>query len=77
MAGEKLEALDRRIAEMQAMREELVTMITEWDERLAATRDGQPAHLLEQPGAVRRGEKPGSCAPRPAHRALKRRKDER
>lgn len=47
LAGEKLEALDRRIAELQAMREDLARMLGEWDARLAATRDGEPARLLE------------------------------
>jgi DNA-binding transcriptional MerR regulator len=49
LAGEKLEVLDRRIAEMTASREELVAMLHEWDARLAVTRDGQAAGLLEQP----------------------------
>ena len=47
LAGEKLDTLDRRIAEMTAMREELAQMIDQWDARLAATRDGEEAHLLE------------------------------
>jgi MerR family copper efflux transcriptional regulator len=47
LAGEKLEGLDRRIAEMQAAREELARMLMEWDVRLARTRDGEPARLLE------------------------------
>lgn len=46
LAGEKLEELDRRIAEMTAMREDLSRIIEEWDGRLAATRDGEPALLL-------------------------------
>jgi DNA-binding transcriptional MerR regulator len=47
LAGEKLADLDERIAEMTAMREELVRMLSEWDARLDATRDGEPAYLLE------------------------------
>lgn len=47
LAGEKLAALEERIAEMTAMREDLVKMLEEWDARLAATRDGEPARLLE------------------------------
>lgn len=47
LAEEKLADLGRRIDEMTAMREELVKIVSEWDERLAATRDGEPAHLLE------------------------------
>lgn len=47
MAGEKLAELDARIAEMTAMRDGLLRIIEEWDERLGATRDGEPARLLE------------------------------
>lgn len=50
MAGNKLTELDRRIAEMTAMRDELQNIIDEWDARLASTPEGQPARLLEQPG---------------------------
>lgn len=49
LAGEKLADLERRIEEMIAVRDELRTMIEEWDVRLAATRDGELAHLLELP----------------------------
>ncbi|HEV7241654.1 MAG TPA: heavy metal-responsive transcriptional regulator [Thermoanaerobaculia bacterium] len=48
LAGEKLDTLDRRIAEMTAMREDLARMIEQWDVRLAATRDGEAARLLEE-----------------------------
>jgi hypothetical protein len=44
----ELDDLDRRITEMSAMREELRKIIEQWDGRLAATRDGEPALLLEQ-----------------------------
>ncbi len=47
LAGEKLDTLDRRIAEMTAMREELAAMLDQWDARLAVTRDGEEAGLLE------------------------------
>ena len=47
LAGEKLEALDRRIAELLATRGELVKMLEEWDARLAATPEGERARLLE------------------------------
>lgn len=48
MAEGKLDDLDRRIAEMSAMREELRKIIEQWDGRLAATREGEAARLLEQ-----------------------------
>lgn len=47
MADDKLSELDRRIAEMQAAREDLVRIIAEWDRRLATTEEGQTALLLE------------------------------
>ena len=47
MAGEKLAALDQRIAEMIAMREDLARLLEEWDAKLAATGDGEAARLLE------------------------------
>lgn len=46
MAGEKLAALDQRIVEMIALRDDLAAVLTEWDERLQ-TSEGQPAHLLD------------------------------
>ncbi len=48
LAGEKLEVLDKRIAEMVAMRDDLAKMLDEWDARLAVTQDGEEARLLER-----------------------------
>jgi DNA-binding transcriptional MerR regulator len=48
LAQTKLSDLDARIAELIAMRGELSDIIDEWDERLAATPDGEPALLLER-----------------------------
>ena len=45
--------LDRRIAEMTAARQDLAELIAGWDARLAATRDGEPAILLEQHGETK------------------------
>jgi len=47
LAAEKLAELDRRIAEMAAIRGELAAMAAQWDVRLAATPEGEPARLLE------------------------------
>lgn len=47
MAGEKLEDLDRRIAEMIGMRDDLSRILEEWDARLSSTAGGEPAHLLQ------------------------------
>jgi MerR family transcriptional regulator, copper efflux regulator len=52
LAGEKLETLDRRITEMVALRDDLARILEEWDGRLAATPEGEPAALLELPTAT-------------------------
>jgi DNA-binding transcriptional MerR regulator len=50
LAGERLQALIARIAEMQTLREDLETVLEEWDAALARTPPGQCAHLLESLG---------------------------
>lgn len=47
LAGEKLAELDQRIRELTAMRAELAEILADWDQKLAETRDGEPARLLE------------------------------
>ena len=47
LAGEKLQALDSRIRELQHLRKELRTTIAAWDARLARTPAGGRAALLE------------------------------
>jgi len=47
LAEGKLDEIERRIGELTALRDELAAVIENWDERLAATRDGEPAFLLE------------------------------
>jgi DNA-binding transcriptional MerR regulator len=47
LAAEKLADLDRRIEELEGMREELAAFVEEWDAKLATTRDGEMAGLLE------------------------------
>ena len=47
LAGAKLAALEERLREMKAVREELRAMIRDWDARLAETGPDSPAHLLE------------------------------
>ena len=70
----RLHALDRRIAELLVLRDELRSVLTEWDHRLSRTAAGQPAHLLESLGSrpqierVRatrpHGPRSGSLAPK-------------
>lgn len=47
LAVEKLAALDRQIAELTALREELSGLVSEWGTRLDATPAGERAGLLE------------------------------
>ena len=47
LAASKLESLDRRIADMQALRDQLRQLLAEWDDRLARTPHGEQAKLLE------------------------------
>jgi DNA-binding transcriptional MerR regulator len=58
MAEEKLADLDRRIAEALAMRDELAGILGQWDEKLAATPDGEPALLLQSLMQHERTRKP-------------------
>jgi hypothetical protein len=50
LVGQRLEALDRRIEEMRALREELSHLIADWDTRLAKAAPGERAQLLETLG---------------------------
>jgi MerR family transcriptional regulator, copper efflux regulator len=43
----KLAEIDRRIAELVALREQLAGILRDWDARLTRSNDGHPAHLLE------------------------------
>ena len=47
LAAEKVGEIERRIEDLTALRNELAAVIETWDDRLAATRDGEPAFLLE------------------------------
>jgi DNA-binding transcriptional MerR regulator len=47
LAERKLAEIDRRLAEMHALRETLSATVASWDVRLAATPAGQRACLLE------------------------------
>jgi DNA-binding transcriptional MerR regulator len=50
LVGERLEALDRRIEELLALRDELRVLLADWDGRLLKTPVGARAHLLETLG---------------------------
>lgn len=47
LAGEKLRALDRDIAERRRLRRGLARTLAAWDARLARTEPGRPAGLLD------------------------------
>ena len=51
LVGRRLVGLDRRLAELLALRDELRVLVREWDGILAKTPPGEPAHLLERLGA--------------------------
>jgi len=51
LVGDRLHCLNRRIEELLALRDELRSLLTEWDRRLAKTRVGERAHLLETLGS--------------------------
>ena len=50
LVGERLAALDRQIKDLVALRNELHTLVAEWDSVLASTPPGKPAHLLDTLG---------------------------
>jgi len=45
--GDRLQALEARLVELTALRDEMQVIVREWDERLAATPDGHRARLLD------------------------------
>ncbi len=51
LVGRRLDALERRIEELLALRDELRNLVADWDRRLAETAPGERAHLLETLGS--------------------------
>jgi DNA-binding transcriptional MerR regulator len=51
LLGERLNALNRQIDDLEMLRNELRDLLTTWDARLAKTPNGERAHLLETLGA--------------------------
>lgn len=47
LVGDRLTALDGRLVELTALRDEMRVLLRDWDDRLATTPDGQPARLLD------------------------------
>jgi DNA-binding transcriptional MerR regulator len=52
LVEERLEQLNRRIDALVALRHELRSLLTEWDSRLAKTRKGERALLLDTLGTA-------------------------
>ena len=47
LVGERFDELNRRIAQLLALRDELGGLMKEWDKRLEKTGEGESAHLLD------------------------------
>ncbi len=47
LVGDRLDDLDRRLAELTALRADLVALLADWDARLERTPTGRRAHLLD------------------------------
>jgi DNA-binding transcriptional MerR regulator len=52
LVGQRLDALERRLEELQELRDELRVLLSSWDGTLASTPPGQRAHLLETLGGT-------------------------
>jgi DNA-binding transcriptional MerR regulator len=48
LVGDRLNALDRRLAELTALREQMRALLRDWDRRLASTPPGHRARLLDR-----------------------------
>jgi DNA-binding transcriptional MerR regulator len=53
-----VEEIDHKIEQLEAERRAMLAMIRQWDVRLAHTKPGTRAHLLEGDGIVVRGAQP-------------------
>jgi DNA-binding transcriptional MerR regulator len=47
LVGTRLDELERRLVELGAIRDEMQTILREWDDRLARTPEGRQARLLD------------------------------
>jgi len=52
LAEDKLAELDRRLTDLTALRDDLRTLLADWDRRLEATPEGTQARLLERLGKI-------------------------
>ena len=70
LAARKLAGVEERLRELAAVREELRAALADWDSRLAKTKEGGRAHLLES--LATSGSTPSGNNPAPAWRRRKR-----
>ncbi|MGZ7031608.1 MAG: heavy metal-responsive transcriptional regulator [Thermoanaerobaculia bacterium] len=47
LAAERLHEVEQRIVELEAVRDHIRRLLVDWDQRLAGTSHGEPAHLLD------------------------------
>jgi DNA-binding transcriptional MerR regulator len=68
LVGDRLEALDQKIQDLCALRDDLTVLVRDWDDRLSRTPAGQRAHLLATLGtrAVERARQTRRITPRRA-----------
>ena len=79
LAQEKLDSLNDQLREITAMRDELQSILKDWEERLSNLESGGRARLLESlSGAVSRaGERLSPLAPRVSKRTRQRKESKR
>jgi len=70
LVGERLNSLAERIEQLHALRDELTTMVRDWDKRLARTPAGKPAHLLMAMGSRPAIERLRQARPKRARKVL-------
>jgi DNA-binding transcriptional MerR regulator len=59
LMGDRLKALETKLVELAALRDEMRVIVLEWDDRLAATPPGQRARLLDMLAGRAVLERPG------------------
>ena len=76
LASRKLEDVEGRLRELEALREELARTLADWDARLQGTSSGEAVHLLE---SLSKGEVPPAGGRRrpPRMERRSRRKEEK
>jgi DNA-binding transcriptional MerR regulator len=66
LVGQRLSELESRLVELTQLRDEMRSLLREWDARLARTPEGQRARLLDVLTVQPIGRRPGRASP-PEH----------